>query len=113
MKPRASSALDLGPGGLTLAALDGRIADLERELASLKRVRAAKIGGEARNRVPRTRRYSDHEIAHAVQRHGGPARGAVNAAARELKVNRKTISRALARVRKSNFERPVNATPSD
>jgi hypothetical protein len=91
---------------MTVEALNARIQELEaaracldHEIAALKRTLRAKLGGKAAAGSPRTRRHSDEKICAVFVRHEEERRryGALKAAAEELGVSTKTVSRALAR----------------
>ena len=82
---------------LDLAELDRRIHYAEQELSALKRVRRAKMGGLARNRVARPRRFSDQVILEVYIKNGGGSYGSLKATAAELSISWKTVWRAVCR----------------
>ena len=90
---------DLGAAGMSAPELEERIAALDAESASLKRVLRAKLGGLARAGLPRTRKVSDAAIwatfDDEIEQSG--KRGAVRRTARILDLATKTIQRALKR----------------
>lgn len=86
---------------MSIEELDRRIAALLDEVVRLKRVRRAKLGGEASGRAPRRPRNPDDRIVAAydawVRAKGGRKYGALKATAEQMGVPVKAVQRALAR----------------
>lgn len=98
---RADPEWDLSARRMSVEELDRRIAALLEQVAQLKRVRRAKLGGLASGRAPRRPRNPDDRIVAVydarVRANDGRKYGVLKATAAEVGVPVKAVQRALAR----------------